>query len=418
MATTTPLAYNTGSTISGTIQIGDLAIGLTEQDYSSNPGGVIWWMGPDEDLGYVIAVPVSGNTQPTEIVGVTASVGFFRSDLLTDNSFIDLVNIVFNQNFSSASDAKNWLNSNGYWTSYSDVVTNGLTLQLDASNPTSYSGSGNVWYDLVAPQENITLVNSPTFTAPTPSYFTFNGSNQYGVGTGPVLSPTAYTKSVWFYLNSYSDNNLVSSENGGHFMYMAGTNRIYCGHTDWPSYAAFPSNFTFELNTWYYVALTFNTTDGMKLYVNGVLDSTYTTNKSPMVGDYSTNIGVFGTGNLLSGRIARVFCYNTSLSDSEVLQNYNGTLPPFILPTPTPTPTITQTSTPSVTTTPTNTQTPTTTETPTNTITPTPSITASQTPTQTPTTTPTPTQTEPFFILIQSGDILTAQDGSGIEYQH
>ena len=32
--------------------------------------------------------------------------------------------------------------------------------------------------------------------------------------------------------------------------------------------------------------------------------------------------------------------------------------------------------------------------------------------------TPTPTSTEPFFILIQSGDILTAQDGSGIEYQH
>jgi cell division septation protein DedD len=201
-------------------------------------------------------------------------------------------------------------------------------------------------------------------------------------------------------------------------MYMASTNRIYCGHTDWPNYSVFPSNTTFALNTWYYVALTFNTTDGMKLYVNGVLDSTYTANKSPVVGNYSTNVGAFGTGNLLNGRIARVFCYNTSLSASEVLQNYNGTLPPFISPTPTPTPTITQTSTPSVTTTPTNTQTPTTTETPTNTITPTPSITASQTPTQTPTTTPTPTQTEPFFILIQSGDILTAQDGSGIEYQH
>jgi hypothetical protein len=54
--------------------------------------------------------------------------------------------------------------------------------------------------------------------------------------------------------------------------------------------------------------------------------------------------------------------------------------------------------------TPTNTQTPTNTETP--------------TPTPTNTLTPTPTSTEPFFILIQSGDILTAQDGSGIEYQH
>ena len=54
------------------------------------------------------------------------------------------------------------------------------------------------------------------------------------------------------------------------------------------------------------------------------------------------------------------------------------------------------------------------TPTPTPTITPTKTV----TPTITPTNTPTPTSTEPFFILVQNGDILTAQDGSGIEYQH
>ena len=69
MATTTPLAYNTGSTISGTIQVGNLAVGTTVQDYSSNLGGVTWWMGPNEELGYVIAKPISGNTQPTPILG-------------------------------------------------------------------------------------------------------------------------------------------------------------------------------------------------------------------------------------------------------------------------------------------------------------------------------------------------------------
>ena len=328
MPTVRPFAYNPSRTlISGTIQVGDLAVGTPTSGFTGPPQ---WWMGPDEDLGYVITESVSGGTQPTNIPGVTASVGFFRTEDFLESSFINLAQIIStNQTFISGNEASLWLNANGYWTSYSDVVTNGLTLQLDASNPTSYSGSGNVWYDLVAPQDNITLVNSPTFTAPSPSYFTFNGSNQYGVGTGPVLSSTSYTKSVWFYLNSYSDNNLVSSQDGGHFMYMASTNRIYCGHTDWPNYSVFPSNTTFALNTWYYVALTFNTTDGMKLYVNGVLDSTYTANKSPLVGNYSTNVGAFGTGNLLNGRIARVFCYNTSLSASEVLQNYNGTLPPF-----------------------------------------------------------------------------------------
>jgi carbohydrate-binding DOMON domain-containing protein len=60
------------------------------------------------------------------------------------------------------------------------------------------------------------------------------------------------------------------------------------------------------------------------------------------------------------------------------------------------------------------------TPTPTNTSTPTVTPTTTSTPTVTPTNTltPTPTSTEPFFILIQNGDILTAQDGSGIEYQH
>jgi hypothetical protein len=78
----------------------------------------------------------------------------------------------------------------------------------------------------------------------------------------------------------------------------------------------------------------------------------------------------------------------------------------LILGTPTPTPTLTETPTP--------TPTPSVTET----LTPTPTETTTLTETPTPTPTITPTSTEPFFILAQNGDILTAQDGSGIEYQH
>ena len=123
MATTTPLAYNTGGPIGGTDQVGNLAVGTTPQDYSINPGGVPWWMGPDEDLGYVIGVPVSGNTQPTPIFGVTASVGFYRSEDLTDNSFINVAQFVSYeygtpQTFSSATDASTWLTTNGFWNSY------------------------------------------------------------------------------------------------------------------------------------------------------------------------------------------------------------------------------------------------------------------------------------------------------------
>ena len=205
------------------------------------------------------------------------------------------------------------------------IVTDSLTLQLDASNSTSYPGSGTTWFDLAGTQQNITLVNSPTFTSGTPSYFTFNGSNQRGSGTGVVLSSTTYTKAVWFYLNSYVDNNIVSSDTGGHYMFFQGGNKMYNGHSNW---AGFPSNYpstaTFSLNTWYNVALTFNTTDGMKLYINGNLDSSYTTIKTAFTGNGSTNIASYGAGNLLNGRIAKVYCYTKTLTAAEVLQNYNA----------------------------------------------------------------------------------------------
>lgn len=204
------------------------------------------------------------------------------------------------------------------------IVLDGLTLQLDAGNPSSYGGSGDTWTDIAGTEQNITLVNSPTYSSGTPSYFTFNGSTQRGTGSGAVLTTTTYTKSVWFYLNGYNDNNLVSSATGGHFMFMAGENKLYCGHSNWSSYTVFPSTATISLSTWYNATLTFNTTDGMKLYINGSQDSTYTANKAAHNGDSSTNIATFGGGNLLNGRIAKVYCYNRSLTADEVLQNFNS----------------------------------------------------------------------------------------------
>lgn len=204
------------------------------------------------------------------------------------------------------------------------LVTDGLTLRLDAGNLSSYGGSGDTWTDIAGTEENITLVNSPTYSSGTPSYFTFNGSNQYGYGSGAVLTTTSYTKSVWFYLNSYSsNNNLVSSYSGGHFMYLATTDKLYCGHANWGNYQAYESTGTFSLSTWYNVTLTFNTTDGMILYINGIQDSTYTADKNAHGGDSSTEIASFGGGNLLDGRISKVYCYNRSLTAGEVLQNYN-----------------------------------------------------------------------------------------------
>jgi hypothetical protein len=68
MSTTRPFAYNPSLTpIGGTTQVGTLAIGYGPLDYSTMPGGVEWWNGPDEDLGYVVASPVASNGQSTNV---------------------------------------------------------------------------------------------------------------------------------------------------------------------------------------------------------------------------------------------------------------------------------------------------------------------------------------------------------------
>lgn len=217
----------------------------------------------------------------------------------------------------------------GELTNAAELVTSNLTLNLDAGDVSSYGGSGSTWTDIAGTPANITLVNNPTYTSGTPAYFTFNGSNQYGTGSvAGVLGTTAYTKSVWFRINAYADNNIVSSSTGGHFMYMGNNpsvdKKIYCGHSDWGNYMAYGSTGTINLNTWYNVTLTFSTTNGMTLYINGVLDSTYTANKSALPGNGSTNIAAYATGNLLNGDIGKVLCYDKELTAGEVLQNFNA----------------------------------------------------------------------------------------------
>ena len=135
MSTSRPFAYNTGSTISGTIQIGNLAIGIPTSGFPST--GLQWWNGPDEDLGYVIAQSVPEGNQPTPFTGITASVGFFRSTILSESSFIEIAQRVStNQTFATGDAATTWLNANGYWSSWVTPYVAGLY-------KTTYSGYFN-----------------------------------------------------------------------------------------------------------------------------------------------------------------------------------------------------------------------------------------------------------------------------------
>ena len=146
MATARPYAYNPGAPISGTQQVGDLAIGTPDSGFTNNPQ---FWNGPDEELGYVIALPVPDNSQPTPLPGVTASVRFLRSGALTEESFVGLVNTQFNQNHQNAFDAKDWLTAQGYFSTFSAFGSSGFQwMTMTEINESDAHGIG---------QNNITI---------------------------------------------------------------------------------------------------------------------------------------------------------------------------------------------------------------------------------------------------------------------
>jgi hypothetical protein len=151
MSKARPFGYHNGPPIPGTEQYGNLVVGVGELDYVGGEGGVRWWNGPDEDLGYVIAKTnvnqleepqqptpntgqtINGITYPFELGGV----GFNRTAGKNTQLFIDMAMSVTGQYFETAPQAKLWLETNGYWTSW------GADWILD----TGFWDDNNVWVD-------------------------------------------------------------------------------------------------------------------------------------------------------------------------------------------------------------------------------------------------------------------------------
>ena len=163
MPTNTTFAYNSGGGITGTTQVGTIAVGTPTVGFVAT--GKSWRLGPDEDLGYVIAYTASPPRTAgggTEVIAVN-DIAYKRSTAKTEASFILLANKIGNQTFASGSAAKTWLNANGYWTSYVPFVSTGLILNYDMSNSSSYPGSGTTVTDLQG-NSNATLSGSPTYS--------------------------------------------------------------------------------------------------------------------------------------------------------------------------------------------------------------------------------------------------------------
>ena len=212
-----------------------------------------------------------------------------------------------------------------------DMVQDGLVLSLNANDRLSYISGSTTWNDVSGQGNNGTLTNGPTFNSANGGSIVFDYSNDYVKinSFADILSKTTYTKTAWFYMNSYKYNIVSGGDTALHAFWMAGTNKLSAGHNS--SWQTVTSITSLALNTWYFGAVTFNTSTGWCLYVNGNLESTSSITTT-FTGTGGILVGAFNDAqNLWDGRIANVAVYNRVLSPQEIKQNYNATKSRFNL---------------------------------------------------------------------------------------
>jgi hypothetical protein len=127
MPTSRAFAYNPSlSAPTGATQFGNLAVQST--GWTAGCGGLQWFNGPDEDLGYAIGYPYGGPKTSGSVSQVISgtSVGFRRTATFSDATFLSSVLNLTGQSFLTASNAVTYLNSNGYWTSWVQSYNAGL----------------------------------------------------------------------------------------------------------------------------------------------------------------------------------------------------------------------------------------------------------------------------------------------------
>jgi hypothetical protein len=330
-----PIAFNNSTKTNNSIKKNKIEIGLASDNYSSNPGGLTWFNGPDSTNQYVIysdtfslGMSTLANAKPV----------CWGSGDMTDTNVLRMINGLPTRNnqapFTTIASALAWVASSSVFNMVSgtldNIVTNGLMINLDASQKNSYPGSGTTWYDLSGNGNNAIMYNGLGYDGG--GWMDFDGVNDYCVITYDSGSmgawSTGQTVGIWMYHNiasgrrnpwnqAYGGYGTWTHENGGSINYYygnAGSNTT--PYTSLGS-AAVPKN------VWNYLCIT-RSASTISWYLNGSLVNTASNIYGALVNttaDVSIGSGYAG---YWQGRMGAVQAYNRALTAAEVLQNYNA----------------------------------------------------------------------------------------------
>jgi len=162
----------------------------------------------------------------------------------------------------------------------------------------------------------------------------FEGSNVVNCGNDNSLQLTELTYSCWVYCNTLDDYYIMNKWTDGKEDYFIGiwtdlwgsTGRKFEGYVlfDDTTYGIVTSTTTPEAGKWYLIIMTYDNTNGTKLYINGVLEDTNATTKT-----VDTDNGNLYLGGLdetpsytIDGTMEETIIWNTALTTSEVESLY------------------------------------------------------------------------------------------------
>jgi len=224
------------------------------------------------------------------------------------------------------------------------IITDGLVLYLDAANLKSYPGSGTAWNDLSGNNNNASMINTPTYSNLKNGAFTFDGvgTNYFDLDNkSSLVNVNAGTVGGWVRyndLNSDSTNYVFVSYGGnayggGFILQHTGlggaTLRLELlawggsitgaprANIDKVTALPFQGQDIYMIGTW--------TTSEVKLYINGELKATVSTNAAIPSRSTLRISSEGGRSRGVNGNVYNCAIYNRALSAQEILQNYNAT---------------------------------------------------------------------------------------------
>ncbi len=243
---------------------------------------------------------------------------------------------------------RKFFHANNYFTTQPippSMVTNGLVLNLDAGNTSSYLGSGTTWTDLTASGNNGTLTNGPLFNAGNGGSIVFDGINDV-VSFGNILNIglNSWTMSCWVKFNGASGvlgimGKTSFRSNVGRYSIYIEDNNIYAFFQPVTNNVITTSITPYLDNKFHNLVMTIDRSSMMYFYIDGIsvgtpidVSSTSSVNLSSTDNFY---IGSYGSSDGLSplyyykGNVAQALIYNRALSAAEVTTNFNVSKPRY-----------------------------------------------------------------------------------------